>query len=177
MDIPYLKKKSLYFDTSRYEDDRFSIPLCFHCCTYSHLIIWSQYPWFQVSTEPVFTIGLPYLWYHICLNHSSSSFQQGSITTWGCWNIGYSSQIHLKFKSHEIPLLITYYSVVRSFWKFSQSTVLQLSCSAEISKMIWQLKWMLWADGLSRFEFVRRILNVYPILQCGWFDILGLRKK
>ena len=48
--------------------------------------------------------------------------------------IGHPSEMHLMLKFRVISVTIIYCSVVRSFWKFAQSTAVSLSCSMQALK-------------------------------------------
>ena len=51
-------------------------------------------------------------------------------------------------KSHKS---ITYFSVVKLFWNFAESTATSLPCSVQNLETIWQLIWMLWTFEILRY--------------------------
>ena len=61
-------------------------------------------------------------------------------------NIGHPSETHLKVKSRKV--LLAHNLFVQSFWHFAQSTTAILLCSVQYSKLIGQLKCLLWMNEI-----------------------------
>ena len=76
--------------------------------------------------------------------------------------------IHSHLLKYHLP--ITYFSVIKSFRKFSQSMAVSLPCSIQNFKTIRQLKRMSWTNEISRDLSLRWVSNGIAIFYT-WHEI------
>ena len=103
-----------------------------------------------------------------------------------CCNKGLPSKTHLKPKSRQMSFAHTLLFRCQIVSKFAPSTAVQLPCSVQICKTVWQMKWASWAHEFSRdlswmrFEFRADIqIALAPVeeVRCVTPHIRSLYKK